>query len=62
MDVEYLDSLGHGAVPYIAQLQADPDPEVANAAKWAMSRGYYINEDLRAWNYVNQIAKPYYDD
>ncbi|MBQ6840306.1 MAG: DUF4173 domain-containing protein [Oscillospiraceae bacterium] len=62
VDVEYLDSLGHGAVPYIAQLQADPDPEVANAAKWAMSRGYYINEDLRAWNYVNQIAKPYYDD
>lgn len=62
VDVEYLDSLGHGAVPYIALLTEDADPEVAQAAKWALSRGYYINEDVRAWNYVNHIAEMYYDD
>lgn len=62
VDVAYLDDLGHGAVPYIAQLQEDADPEVAQAAKWALSRGYYINEDIRAWNYVNYIAQMYYDD
>lgn len=62
VDVEYLDNLGHGAVPYIAQLQTDTDPDVAQAAKWAMSRGYYINEDIRGWNYVNQVAKMYFKD
>ena len=62
VDVTYLGNLGHGAVPYIAQLKDDADPEVAQAAKWELSRGYYINEDIRAWNYVNHIAELYFED
>ena len=62
VDVTYLGNLGHGAVPYIAQLKDDTDPEVAQAAKWELSRGYHINEDIRAWNYVNHIAELYFED
>lgn len=63
VDVEYLDySLGDGAVPYIALLVNDADPDVAKAAQRALDRGHYENEDFRDWNYVNHIAVPYYKD
>ena len=62
VDVYYLENLGHGAVPYIAQLRDDPDPEVAQAAKDALQGWYIPYEDFRGWNYVNQIAKIYYTE
>ena len=60
IDVDYLDSLGNGAVPYIAELTQDGNPEVAEAAANALQ--VYFNvapEDFRDWNYVNHIADPY---
>ncbi len=62
VDVQYLDSLGHGAVPYIARLTKDTDPQVAAAAKEALCYGYYTIHDFRDWNYVNQIAGLYGKD
>lgn len=63
VDVSYLEDLGHGAVPYIAQLKEDSDPEVAQAATDALAgEYYYANEKLRGWNYVNQIAETYFDN
>ncbi len=62
VDVYYLADLGHGAVPYIAQLQDDVDPEVANAAQWAIQGLYFSEEKIRGWNYVNQVAKMYNAD
>lgn len=62
VDVYYLVDLGHGAVPYIAQLLDDANPKVANSAKNAL-RGWYVpQDDFRGWNYVNHIAKMYYTD
>jgi len=61
VDVYYLEELGHGAVPYIAQLQKDTDPQVAQAAKDALQGWYIPHDDFRGWNYVNQIAKIYYN-
>ena len=68
IDVDYLDSLGRGAVPYIAQLLDDPNTEVADAARNALTIYYgpgrlyakpTLTEDFREWNYVNCIADDY---
>ena len=62
VDVHYLEDLGHGAIPYIAQLKDASDPDVAQAAKDALMGEYYANEKLRGWNYVNQIAENYFEN
>ena len=62
VDVIYLDELGHGAVPYIAQLTDDRDPEVAKTAQNALEHGYYTIHNFRDWNYVNHIAEKYYKE
>lgn len=60
VDVDYLDSLGNGAVPYIFELTADPDPAVAEAAIESLKVYFDVApEDFRDWNYVNHIAAPY---
>ena len=65
IDVDYLDSLGRGAVPYIAQLLDDPNAEVAEAARLSITIYYGTNrhyteasltEDFRDWNYANHVA------
>ena len=60
IDVEYLDELGTGAVPYIAQLTNDSDPVVAQAATSALTYGYYHKtDDFREWNYSAVSAEDY---
>lgn len=63
IDVEYLDSLGNGAVPYIALLTEDPNPDIREDAINAMPNPAQANwDDFRDWNYVNYIAEAYVPD
>lgn len=60
VDVEYLDSLGNGAIPYIARLTQDPDTTIAQNAKEALSGyHYYSFDDFRDWNYAHHIAQQF---
>ena len=68
IDMEHLDSLGNGAIPYIAQLKTDSDPDVAETAKnllfFYYGEDYYRTEpclikDFRNWNYVNHEAESF---
>lgn len=60
IDVEYLDSLGTGAIPYIARLTEDADPVVAEAAKNALEYDFFSRaDDFRDWNWTNASAQPY---
>ena len=58
VDVEYLDSLGNGAIPYIARLREDADPAVSEAAKNALLEGWKIH-DFREWNFTTFVAEDY---
>ena len=61
IDVYYLDSLGNGAVPYIAQLMDDSDPVIAADARIALrNRDQATWDDFRDWNYANFTAEEYY--
>ena len=51
IDMGHLGGLGDGAVPYIAELTEDQDPEVAMLAEDLLRR-YYGPEDFRSWNYA----------
>ena len=58
VDVSHLRTLGSGAVPYLAELEQDKDPAVAQKAKAALNR-YYVNfeaEGFRDWNYADARA------
>lgn len=59
VDVEYLAwYLGDGAVPYLAELTEDADPQVAEQARaYLEDRGTYSGGDLRGWNYVSYVAE-----
>ena len=65
VDVEMLGELGYGAIPYIAQLRADENPEVAKAAReiffehrdQGKTKGSI--DDFRDWNYAHDVADPY---
>jgi hypothetical protein len=60
IDVYYLDSLGNGAVPYIAQLTEDTDPIISEKAKNALPNPAQVDwDDFRDWNYVNFTAEEY---
>ena len=60
IDVYYLDSLGNGAVPYIAQLTEVPDPIISEKAENALSNPALVDwVDFRDWNYVNYVAEKY---
>ena len=60
VDVDYLEDLGSGAIPYIAKLTNDKDPEVAKAARRAVRYSIsYGWDDFRDWNYAKWQAKPY---
>ncbi len=58
VDVHYLNSLGHGAVPYIEKLaQRAPDSTIAEDAQMMIdTRWCAALEDFRSWNYVNHTA------
>ena len=59
VDVEYLGTLGSGAVPQIAKLLDDQDPQVAEAAQRVLNRNYVNWEDFRSWNFADWCAKPF---
>ncbi len=58
VDVDYLNSLGDGAVPYIAILAEDAqDKIIAERAAFCLeARWIQRPEDFRSWNYVNSAA------
>lgn len=60
VDVDYLASLGNGAIPYIAQLTEDTDPSIAKEAQRRLEHRWFDTiDDFREWNYVNHIAENY---
>lgn len=66
VDVDYLGSLSDGAIPYIAQLADDPNPDVAAQARNILRshrRHMPESRDLRSFNIAtmlaDQIASPY---
>lgn len=68
IDMEHLDSLGNGAIPYIALLKEDSNIRIANHAKGLLlqyyGEDYYrteptLIEDFRSWNYVNHTAEQF---
>ena len=61
VDMRYLGELGYGAVPYIARLQEDADPEIAETARDIIEYHYESGgiEDFRFWNYAQAVADPY---
>lgn len=60
IDVDYLDSLGKGAIPHIAKLTGDADPAIAKAAANALEYGSYDKiDDFREWNYSAFAAEGY---
>jgi hypothetical protein len=67
VDMEHLESLGYGAVPYIAQLRKDSDPAVSKAAwdiyfsyrNWDREMTSGKIKDFRYWNYAQAVADSY---
>ena len=60
VDVDYLASLGNGAIPYLAQLTDDSDPKVAKEAKDRLEHRWFDSiDDFREWNYVNHVAESF---
>lgn len=58
VDMRHLRSLSSGAVPYIEELTADSDPEIAEqAADILENYVLYPSDDLRSWNYTEQRAE-----
>lgn len=60
VDVEYLGTLSNGAIPQIAKLVDDEDPQVAMKAKNILRHsGSAKCDDFRDWNYADAQAAPY---
>lgn len=57
VDMGHLSSLGYGAVPYLAELAEDADPEVAQTAKDILTCWYCRTGDFRDWNYSKAAAE-----
>ena len=69
VDLTHLDSLSAGAVPYIAELTQDSNPEIAERALRTLKSTaayFHYDSDLRSWNWTKQkawmILKPYRAD
>lgn len=56
VDMSHLSGLGYGAIPYIAELTEDPDPEVARQAVSILYHREVSLEGLRDWNYSRAKA------
>lgn len=58
VDIDYLNSLGDGAVAYIEQVRCDaPDDKIREAALTALENRWYEEpEDFREWNYITWYA------
>lgn len=56
VDLYHLSGLGHGAVPYIAELAEDADPEIAEQAKAQLYHRDASGDGLRSWNFARGKA------
>ena len=56
VDVDYLGTLGDGAVPYISQLTTDSYTNVASRAKEILAHRNTVTGDFRSWNYTSWLA------
>lgn len=56
VDLDYLEDLSDGAVPQIALLVNDSDPDVAEKAQKIVDRRTSYWEDFREWNYADWLA------
>jgi hypothetical protein len=56
VDVDYLGTLGDGAVPYISQLTTDSYINVASRAKEILAHRNTVTGDFRSWNYTSWLA------
>ena len=56
VDMNYLDTMGYSAVPYVHQLTTDSDPEIAERAKQILGSTEAEIEDFRGWNYSKARA------
>lgn len=61
IDLDYLEELGHGAIPQIARLTDDPNPDVARTAKEILEDAYIWEYDWRGWNYATAQAQEVVD-
>ena len=52
VDVSHLSRLNAGAVPYLAELATDEDPEIAEKARDILESFRLPDYDLRGWNYT----------
>ena len=64
VDMVHLGDLSDSAIPYVAELVQDKDPEVAKQAVSILKRRAYResdweSNDFRAWNIADAIADPY---
>jgi hypothetical protein len=59
VDVAYLGTLSNGAIPQIAKLLDDADPEVAQKAQRVIQNSGAQCKDFRDWNYADWCAKSY---
>lgn len=59
VDMRHLSSLSDGAIPYIARLTKDSDPDIARKAADILSNRERNDSDLRGWNLANALAAPY---
>ena len=69
VDLTHLEGLSAGAVPYIAELTQDSNPEIAERALRTLKSTaayFHYDSDLRSWNWTKQkawmILKPYRAD
>ena len=60
VDAYYLSNLGDGAIPYLAQLTQDSDPELARVAAELLETGRIPDTDIRSWNWCDHAAEEYY--
>ncbi len=58
VDVDYLETLSAGAVPYIAQLAQDGNPDAQAFMEKKSSQDYWnaSRHDLRSWNWADWLA------
>lgn len=56
IDLDYLDDLGDGAIPAIAQLTEDKDPQVAQRARAIIHTHNIRWHDFRDWNWASWRA------
>jgi hypothetical protein len=61
VDVSHLAQLSDGAVPYLYELTADSDPEIAQMAQDVLRLRTESGDTIRSWNYTSGKARQILD-